>query len=445
MNSQQSEAADLFIESRSMMNGVGVHRDGPGSVDSLRKSAEKGSPAAMFMLAQLYENGLLIPTSYREYHVWLRKAAECAHRQAMSVLGHYLLWGAEGFVRNDQEGYMWIQRAAALGHAEAAETLDARPKGTQGLPALPTMTPWVLNPQSRAELFLSAFEHMNGIGIEPNQEKTFLLMKSAAEQGIVEAMDFLSHFYGVGFGVDADQVESVRWVKNAVDAGHSCSMGKLGTWYYHGALNLPEDEKLGFDLMKRSADLGNPEALVFIAKKYYFEQKFEQALGLVREAANANHIEAIMMLAQLHLREGAGLTQDKPLVSKLLRRACKYQEPNAPNFLLENGHAPFKIRQGGITPIAAEYTTDDERAYALSAFAHGNWGQVTALHWELNDKNVEEGNYVYARYPLDQQRTLEITADGLRSFYISLQEESNQVQERERWNEWLIAFIMAPM
>jgi TPR repeat protein len=73
--------------------------------------AEKGSKAAQFNLAVIYDDGMGIPEDNVEAAKWYRKAAENGFPQAQLILGIMYLEG-EGVPEDNEEGLKWLRKAA---------------------------------------------------------------------------------------------------------------------------------------------------------------------------------------------------------------------------------------------------------------------------------------------------------------------------------------------
>jgi len=89
----------------------------------LLAAAEKGDPQACFRLGMAFQEGReQMPRDPVEAVLWLRKAAEGGHIEAMSELGDLLAWGPAG-VRNIASARHWLQQAAEAGNAKAQTRL----------------------------------------------------------------------------------------------------------------------------------------------------------------------------------------------------------------------------------------------------------------------------------------------------------------------------------
>ncbi|MDJ0514140.1 MAG: tetratricopeptide repeat protein [Methyloceanibacter sp.] len=73
--------------------------------------AEKGSRAAQFNLAVIYDDGMGIPEDNAEAAKWYRKAAENGFPQAQLFLGNMYVEG-EGVPEDNEEGLKWFRKAA---------------------------------------------------------------------------------------------------------------------------------------------------------------------------------------------------------------------------------------------------------------------------------------------------------------------------------------------
>ena len=65
-------------------------------------------------------------------------------------------------------------------------------------------------------------------------------LKSAAEQGDVEAQFLLGYAYALGNGVPQNAREAVRWWRKAAENGHGGAQYNIGIAYFRG-MNVPQD------------------------------------------------------------------------------------------------------------------------------------------------------------------------------------------------------------
>lgn len=113
--------------------------------------------------------------------------------------------------------------------------------------------------------FFIGLAYLSGIDVEVDCERAVALITSAADAGLVAAMEKLAHMYRNGEGVAASEEEVLRWKERLAQAA-------AGDWKAPGSLN--------FEYAKRLTDLGDfcLEAMTIAdhlkrAKEAYYQLK----------------------------------------------------------------------------------------------------------------------------------------------------------------------------
>ena len=89
-----------------------------------------------------------------------------------------------------------------------------------------------------------------------DKENAFKYMLMAAESSSSKdnapAMDWISLFYGDGYGVNKDDLKALYWRKKAADLGYSYALNNLGWAYEKGELGLERDMTKAQDYYRKS-------------------------------------------------------------------------------------------------------------------------------------------------------------------------------------------------
>lgn len=101
-----------------------------GKAATLAKGlADKGSPVAMRMYAQLIDGGAVAGANKAEARTWLEKAANAGDAEAMSLLGGALLNTSDY-----KKGFNWLKKAADLNHyASQKMVIDILQNGAKNI------------------------------------------------------------------------------------------------------------------------------------------------------------------------------------------------------------------------------------------------------------------------------------------------------------------------
>jgi hypothetical protein len=177
-----------------------------------------------------------------------------------------------------------------------------------------------------------------------------------AEQGVAAAQFAVGKAYYGGAGVPKDMLQAIGWLRKAADQGHaqaqewlggllarqSDSLEEAALWMrkaadqgsaraqalYGGLLlagrGTPQDVPAALDYLGRAADQGISEAQSMLGAYYLKEQpaRADEALALLRKAADSNDSFALMVLADLHDR-GRHVEQDRAQAIALYSKAAQ--------------------------------------------------------------------------------------------------------------------------
>lgn len=100
-------------------NGIGVERDIDKALQWYQKAAEQGLAEAQFNLAHLMVTEEISAVAAAE---WMRKAADQGMTDAEYLMGIIYAEGI-GLDVDHSQARLWLQKAAAKGHAEAKRLL----------------------------------------------------------------------------------------------------------------------------------------------------------------------------------------------------------------------------------------------------------------------------------------------------------------------------------
>jgi TPR repeat protein len=107
----------------------------------------------------------------------------------------------------------------------------------------------------------AAYQHgmQYGLAKEPDNEKAFLLLRRAAQQGHLQATYALAWLYLDGRGTPRNPEQAAKLFTVAAHKGHADSQYMLSVLYAQGR-GLPIDKAASFYWLQQSAMNGQPEA-----------------------------------------------------------------------------------------------------------------------------------------------------------------------------------------
>ena len=161
--------------------------DRDGTVEELKRLAERGDAHAQYLMGQLYRDGpLLIPDSRKAKH-WLTQSAKQGLPEAQYALGKLFL-SEDMEIRDPEEGICWLKEAAEHGNQWAAYRLGK--------------------------------EYLSGEVVTQDASKAAACFTLSAEAGNQYAQYLLGKLYLTGQGVNHDQTQAMDWFSRSAAQGN---------------------------------------------------------------------------------------------------------------------------------------------------------------------------------------------------------------------------------
>ena len=330
--------------------------DRDGDVESVRKRAEAGDPAAQRNLGFRYSQGVDVEKNAKKAFEWTKKAAEKGDARAMFNLANDYANG-EGVAKDKVKASSWYRKAAKAlqALAEKGEKLDLRPLYDAG---------W--------ELLGDESLHASDVGV--------MFLGIAAKCGDAEAMRGYGVLFASGETVKKDLDKGLFWLQKALLHGDEDAASWIEL-YYQGAY-----AQLMIKLYDR-AETGDKEASDRFDKCMELYWKGIGAKGsrvcLIEGRALAGHAPSQAQLGLAYML-GRPVAQDMAKAVEWLRKAADQGEYRAMLWLgeaYEHGHGVAK---------------DDWRAFDLWRRSHElGWDPATEKLQSLSDaysKEAEKGN-----------------------------------------------------
>jgi eukaryotic-like serine/threonine-protein kinase len=152
------------------------------------KAAQQDWPDAQYRLGYMYEKGLGTEKDVPRAVKYYRSAASHDYPDAENVLGSLYAMGADGVPQDNDEAFVWFQKAANQGSAKAQKNLG--------------------------EMYLF------GRGHERDYRQAMFWYAKAAEQNFAEAQYRLGYMNEKGLGVDANSQAAEDFYQKAVRNGN---------------------------------------------------------------------------------------------------------------------------------------------------------------------------------------------------------------------------------
>lgn len=315
----KGDAEDFFHLGCMFERGVAVEKSIKQARLWLQKAAERGHVEAMVLLARSCQASA--PEIAAQ---WNLKAAEAGHAEAQYVLAQSLMGGAGHL---GAQAFYWYACAAKQGHAQAQNALARTMKTASGV--LQNDMQWAAaHGGVAAAQFALGERYAKGDGLEQDWYLACQWYQKAAEQGNPEAQCALAACFAEGFGVKRDVAKAFLYFEMAAAQGDAKAQWKLGDLYAAGLSGIPADTKQATLLCKRAAQAGFAPAQATLGSLFARADKFERAVFWWEKAAEQGDLEAQFNLANACLK-GVGCKKDAAKAWELILSGARSGLPAA--------------------------------------------------------------------------------------------------------------------
>jgi uncharacterized protein len=252
-------AISPFFLALMYLRGEGGARDEPKGTELLRLSAERGYPAAQYLLASRLLPGKGGAKDTATAKELLRKAAAGKDYRAVTALD--LL--AKGQMPEPAAVAAAVKQAAHRKNADARYTLGLMHLTGDGVAKDPDQEiRWYRaaaaggNPLAS---FILALMYQHGEGVKRNPAESARLMKVAAEKGNTAAQFYTGAFYYGGFGVKQDRSRAATWLRRAAERGYAPAQYAYGMLLLAGD-GVPVEKVKAVDWLGKAAKQGDEGA-----------------------------------------------------------------------------------------------------------------------------------------------------------------------------------------
>jgi len=161
------------------------------------------------------------------------------------------------------------------------------------------------------------------------QAEGFRCVKSAIDQGLEkgEAYERLGFLYFHGVGVQKDRDKGLLWLQKAAEKGYDVAELELGLFY----LELEGNREEAIKWLLNPAAKGNLESQFVLGMAYSRDNKFEQAVAWLKEAAQHGHVQAPLELVKIFRK--LGTASDNQQAVDWLKKAIARKNIPAMNML----------------------------------------------------------------------------------------------------------------
>lgn len=250
------------------------------------------------------------PEASAQFH--LSKALN-GHLESQIELAYHYLDG-HGVSQNPAKFREWIKRAADSGSVDAlaayGEDLLIGHGGAPDPPKAIELIQKAIETEDHAHaLYLMAFAHRNGLGVNKDADKSRAYLVRASNKGLPDAQADLADIY-----LNTDKAKARELYRKAAEQGSGTAHASLGIFHYNGWLE-PADRKKALPHFEKAVQLEDDRvAHTYLGFMYLdgtggIPADHPKAVGHLQKAAHAGERAAQVEFARC-LRDGIGTKGD---------------------------------------------------------------------------------------------------------------------------------------
>ncbi len=366
----KSKAYEYYQEAANLGNLKSIYALGEinetwGNLDAAfknyKKAAELGYPEAQAMMGLIYEGNSsafnkkkFIPIDLEKSMYWFLKSAENGIHYSIYIVGYNYKTG-RGVEKSLVKAHYWFKQCARMGGQECIMSMSKEEQLAFKKESFQLAQKLAKNGDSKAQYALAqAYKYGDGVNKSESQAKSWLI--KAAAQNNSDAMVELAEIYAqnnddrsddlykklasktmkprevvsraINAYVDGNYKLTFTLAKPYADIGNKYAQNIIGKLYNFGR-GVAQSKQQSMNYFKKAATASQDirqkeiiaEAQYNLGLLYQFSYNDpKQAAAWYRKATQAEHVDALMMLALLY-SSGEGVIQDKNEAIALFARA----------------------------------------------------------------------------------------------------------------------------
>lgn len=245
----------------------------------------------------------------------------CGDPDAQYMYGFYLLYGIL-CVKNEEQGFFWMNRAATGGHLIAkVEVADCYISGRGCVQdverGVSSMKELALTKSIKAHYRLGEM-YLYGEHVEKDYAKALKLLLFSGERGHRNSQRYIGDIYYYGYGVEKDLEKARDWYLKSAELGNTVAMSQLGDIFFYGE-GIEKDIDRAFYYHKRAADAGRAYDQ-FMMRYFFFYEAFKKyndytkGKEYLEKAAEQGFAPAQRELARNYVTGQFGFQDDKKFI-----------------------------------------------------------------------------------------------------------------------------------
>lgn len=336
----------------------GVEKNEKQALELWQKSVEQDNADAQYALGLCLRDGTGIETNIKRAEQLFRRAAEQGNSFAKHELknpafqyqmGLGLLFGINGFEKNEKQAIAWLNVAAQQDHADAQYRLGICLVDGIGIKRDVVLADQLFiraielgHPTAHDQRQNAEFQYQMGLYLSSQndkKQKAVDYFRLAADQGHVNAQcQFLNFLLKEMCGEDAHMYDPnvLEWFLDLAKGYDKSVQYNLGLLFEKGT-HVEKDIIEAIEWFRRAAEKDHPGAQCKLG--FYYQRRgipyYEtEAAECFRRAAEQDHAEAQFNFG-LCLESGTGVPRDEKAAQEWIRRAAQQGYEDARSHLAE--------------------------------------------------------------------------------------------------------------
>ena len=271
--------------------------------ESIKNAASNGNPQAQFELGNMYRNAIGVPRDYEQALIWLNKAAEQNHPDALFILGNIHEQGVNGAEKNLKKAAEYYRRAAENGNLTSMLRLASMYE--KGDVISQDLHEAAILRYKRAKIDGDAY-WLRDMAKKGDAESLAMLRKLADEDNNDNAQLFLGRMYHYGEGVSKDFHEAFTWYRRAYKLGN---LGALRGIAQLAEAGVSETVEITRELAENGDSLAQAHLGSAYINGFGVERDYNEALKWLEKSSAQNNALGNHYLALMYYH-GWGVEQD---------------------------------------------------------------------------------------------------------------------------------------
>ncbi|EKX36029.1 hypothetical protein GUITHDRAFT_146070 [Guillardia theta CCMP2712] len=296
----------LHNMAKCLARGIGVDVDEKKAFQLWYEACDLGYSVSYYELGYCYLRGIGVPKDEELALDSFKKGGDLGDPRCVYNAGVMIFMGWGHGTSDHKESLRWLKRAASFGlpHAQFLYAMLGMKSGERSLrnPMFPSSEVQDNMDNSTSDLFLD----LSG---------SIKLLRRAALQGHLEAMNHLALAYAQGTPPPKKPLRAMRWWKKAARMGSTTAMCNLVKGHFENHFGESSSIGTGVKLCKKAAKLKNPSAIFMLSGLYrtgvkgYIKKDEQVSVRLLKRSASLGHSMSLYALGKACCK-GAGTEID---------------------------------------------------------------------------------------------------------------------------------------